>query len=269
MLSKIKSQLANLIHGDDSDRDFTSARSSQEVYQTIHQAGKAKAELSEFIGNPTGETKFVSLGENCSSAWYLKQVGLKDASYPFDWVFSSPDIILDCLEDSFSKYLDRDLIVPKRRKGSAGHAQYHDDLFNHRNPLASEANYDYLKRCCERLSTLVASQQPSCYLITLINEPEKRVNWAKGFDKQFAMPRNQGLESVAKLKDYLKAKNQNTKFVVVDHYTERENSVEYEKVDDDVFFIRFDAQGKSTGVLYENAFDDFCFKLIMTGLYGK
>ena len=31
--------------------------------------------------------KFVSLGQNCSSAWYLKQLGLKLESYPFDWIF--------------------------------------------------------------------------------------------------------------------------------------------------------------------------------------
>ncbi|USH05439.1 papain-like cysteine peptidase [Grimontia kaedaensis] len=269
MLDKIKKKLSKVFIGGDSHTDFTALRTSEDVYKCIQEADKVKTQLAEFMGDSAKNTKFVSLGENCSSAWYLKQLGLKKASYPFDWVFSSPEIILDCLNDNFEKYLDKGLIVPKRGGTSAGHSYYHDDLFNHRNPLASDNDYSYLQRCCDRLTGLVQSQHSACYLITLINEPGKRLNWANGFNKQFAMPEGERLQSVSSLVEYLRERNENSKFVLVDHYTDSDKPLKCGRMSDDVFFMQFHARGKSTGVLYENELDDFCFKLILTGLYGE
>ena len=165
--------------------------------------------------------------------------------------------------------MDKELIVPKRGNASAGHSYYHDDLFNHRNPLASDNDYSYLQRCCTRFTELLESQQNTCYLITLINEPEKRLTWAKGFNKQFALPEGRRLESASNIVEYLKEKNQNSKFILVDHYTDSIKPLQYGRINDDVFFIEFHAMGKSTGVFYENELDDFCYKLVLTELYGE
>ena len=269
MFNKIKSRIFSSHHNPSNNRtDMASSYTSVEVSRHIHEADKAKFQLSKFMGSVEKGTEFVSLGENCSSAWYLKQLGLKEGSYPFDWIFSSPDIVLDCINDKFEKYLDKELISPKDDQVSAGHFYYHSNLFNHRNPLASEDDYNYFKRCCNRFFELVNSQDHSCYLITLINEPSKRPGWAKGFTNQFHMPKDQSIETVSSLIENIKERNINSKFVIIDHYTNSNRPTISKKINDSVFLVEFYAGGESTGVFYKNQLDDFCFKLVLTGLYG-
>lgn len=59
--------------------------------------------------NTTTKTKythFVSLGYRCSSAGILKSLGLKQASYPFDWLVSRPPIIEHCIATGFAEFLN-------------------------------------------------------------------------------------------------------------------------------------------------------------------
>lgn len=249
--------------------DMSSSYPSEKVNHCIQDADTVKHHLAEFITAQGDISKFISLGENCSSAWYLKQLGLRDAAYPFDWIFSSPDIVVDCIENQFRSYLDKGLIQPNRDQSSAGHKIYHEHLFNHRNPIATEDDYGYVYRCCERFNALKNSNETCCFLITLINEPAKRPMWAKGFTKDFAMPTSQSVDSLTRLFNTVKAHCAGAKFVVVDHYTNSSNSTQAKQISDDVFWIEFHAEGNSTGVFFENKLDDFCFKLSLTGLFGK
>jgi hypothetical protein len=100
--------------------------------------------------------------------------------------------VLDCINDKLEKYL----IIPRNNDASAGHSYYHENLFNYRNPLASDD--DYHKRCCNRFVKLVESQNNYCFLITLINEQLKRVDWATGFTNKFDMPEYQRADSSLK-----------------------------------------------------------------------
>jgi hypothetical protein len=269
VLSKIKSWLFTSNHKHLNNRlDMTESYAADEISRLMTEANQAKFQLADFMGCDGVGTKIVSLGENCSSAWYIKQLGLKEASFPFDWIFSSPEIVLDCTNDRFEKYLDKSLIVPNRNNTSAGHSYYHKNLFNHRNPLASEDDYSYHKRCCDRFISLLESQDNACFLITLINEPSKRQGWAKGFTNHFLMPKSQTLDSVSELIESIKEKNVNSKFVIVDHYTDSKGFTISEKISEHVFLIKFHANGESTGVFFSNQLDDFRFKLILTGLYG-
>ena len=270
MYNRIKAWLCNSHHNPTNDRlDMTSTYSNAQVTRLIQESDKVKSQLAEFMGNNTENTKFVSLGENCSSAWYLKQIGLKKASYPFDWIFSSPEIVLDCINNNFERYLNRRFITPKPNNTSAGHSYYHENLFNHRNPLSSEDDYNYLQRCCNRFIEILKSQSSCCYLITLINESSKRPGWANGFTKNFSMPKNQNLGTVSELIKVIKGRNKNSKFIIIDHYTNSEKPTISRKVNDDVCFIEVHARAKSTGVFYVDALDDFCFKQALVGLYGK
>jgi len=232
----------------------------------ISQAEEASRKLRIFAQVEHQTVSFVSLGQNCSSSWYLKQLGLKQASYPFDWIFSSPEIIMDCIGDNFTKFLDKNLIVENQGGLSAGHKTYHTNMFNHRNPLRNQEDFDYYQRCCNRFLTDIKSTAPKIYLMTLINEPEKRQMWAKGFTEAFKMPRKQKLSEFQDFIRYFKTCDPHAKFIIVDHYTEQEQSVAAEIVSDDIFLLRFCAGGTSDGVLYQDALDDFCFKLILSGL---
>ena len=47
-----------------------------------------------------------SFGSLCHSSKILKRNNLKLCSYPFDWIFSNCDNIIDCIEDNFNIFLD-------------------------------------------------------------------------------------------------------------------------------------------------------------------
>ncbi|GGW83712.1 DUF1796 family putative cysteine peptidase [Alteromonas halophila] len=248
--------------------DFSKSCPGTERTDALRQATQVQRLLASFVGTKSDKTTFISLGENCSTAWYLKQLGLKKASFPFDWVFSSPEIILDCLADRFAAFLDKTQIYASADGKSAGHARYHANLFNHKNPLDSAEDYAYLSRCCQRFLSCAESNQNICYLITLINEPHKRPGWAEGFTHAFAMPERQSPGTVSHLVETLTGLNRNAKFIIIDHYTHSKNNVQGNVIDEHTLSLEFHAGGKSTGVFFPNHFDDFCFKQVLCGLFG-
>ncbi|WP_158302359.1 DUF1796 family putative cysteine peptidase [Sodalis glossinidius] len=49
----------------------------------------------------------VSLGSHCLAASILKKLGIKKYSLPFDWNFTHPGMVIDCLNDNFKVFLDK------------------------------------------------------------------------------------------------------------------------------------------------------------------
>lgn len=237
----------------------------------LDEARSAAGVLASWLGDlPAAETEFVSLGQNCSSAWYLKQAGLKRASYPFDWLFSSPQIVADCLDHGFASFLDPALVRPKPGDANAaGHALYHASLFNHRNPLRSAEDQAYYRRACERFDTLLASRRPVVFVVTLVNEPDKRRGWAAGFGGAFPMPVQQDLGTLQPLFDAVRRRHAEARFVVVDPYTNQpERGVVCRSVGNHTALLRFDAGGDSTGVYFSDARDDQACRAVFAGLAG-
>jgi hypothetical protein len=50
--------------------------------------------------------KIISLGISCCGALALRNLNLKQETYPFDWIILTPDIILDCIKNDFIKFTD-------------------------------------------------------------------------------------------------------------------------------------------------------------------
>ena len=46
------------------------------------------------------------LGTFCHMASHLQRYNMRKCSYPFDWILSSPKMIMDCLRDDFKTFLD-------------------------------------------------------------------------------------------------------------------------------------------------------------------
>ena len=268
MFNKLRKKLlSRLVRSSKFDR--TKSFTSEEETKFIHEARNAQQSLRLFTPQNDPNLKYISLGQNCSSAWYLKQLGLKNESYPFDWIFSSPEIVFDCIKNNFSKLLEKEQIKPNNKGESAGHLIYHSNLFHHRSPLKSDDDYQYYVRCCNRFSSQVNSDSSIVFLMILINEPDKRPDWANGFTQKYKMPREQSLSDIEKIISHLKHKNRRAKFLIVDHYTNQEKSVTHERIDDSTFFIKFCSGGSSTGVYFSDKLDDFCFKLVISGLCNK
>jgi len=101
----------------------------------------------------------ISLGDNCCVGKWLQRLRLKKQSYPFDWLFSRADIVRDCLEDDFAKFLDKDNYRAPKGAKKCQHLVYlpKGHMFNHYNPLAQEDHYTYYVRCVQRFRKVMQS----------------------------------------------------------------------------------------------------------------
>ncbi len=233
--------------------------------RTIAEARRAADLVRQFEGGQGFLP--ISLGQNCNTAWYLKSCGLKTASYPFDWIFSSAAIAEACLKDRFAVFLDRKQIIPGKDANRAGHSVFHSRMFNHRSPLRSDSDYEYYVRCVERFNELFFSGAGVLFVCTLINESEKRPDWTEGFREGFRPPSPQSHLDYGRFMETVRKLNGNVKFIFIEQYTEQaESGVSAEAVSDSVLSIRHAAHGRNNGVRYIDEFDDFIARLIYSGM---
>lgn len=265
MLTNLRTTLARRFTSSVATQAEHSEQDSAAVRRSIKMACKTRGHLEQFIQENKQANRFISLGQNCSTAWYLKQVGVKLDSYPFDWIFTSCGIIEDCIKNRFSFYKDPSQFY-RNKDGSAGHHRYHSRMFNHRSPLDSESSLTYYQRCCERFLEVIDSDTPCVFVITLLNESEKRPDWASGFTESFPLPTNQTVESATSLMELITSRNRNSRFLIIEQYTLADWNIKYERVNEDVFHIVYGASEASSGTSYIGELDDFCFRLVMSAL---
>ena len=124
----------------------------------------------------------VSLGSNCYASQMLKAQKLKRYSGPFDWVFSSVPMVEHCLRDDFRTLLDRAQMeaLPEQPHAigleRSENAFYRDrfgvaKMFNHHD-MTLDADYDYLRRCVERVRGVLRRDEPTLYLLVLRDRPD-------------------------------------------------------------------------------------------------
>lgn len=237
---------------------------SATMRNAISSANVVRKSIGKLISG--GTYTAISLGQSCSTAWYLKQVGAKTESYPFDWIFSSAEIATACLRDEFSIFLDKRYILEKQDWRSAGHSVYHANMFHHRNPLLSEENYDYYVRCVDRFRRILSSGASIVFVCTIIKESEKNLAWSSGFCHEYLLPTAQSHQIYESFMECVRKINQHIKYIFIEQYTEGSLSLASEMISDDVLSIAFTSHGKSDGVKYLNDFDDFIAKLLFSGL---
>jgi len=119
----------------------------------------------------------VSLGEKCHTASFLKRNNLKKESYPFDWIHSSADIIIHCLEDNFNTFLNKEYYTfPYLEYKFQYHSFYYPNnnlfMFNHHNPL-NENDYNYYIRCIERFNNVLKSNENKLFIKMYVNNSNK------------------------------------------------------------------------------------------------
>ncbi len=121
-----------------------------------------------------------SIGSHCLTSYTLKQSGLKDFSGPFDWIFSNVRMVIHCLSDDFSTFLNRRWheSVPAELRVAEGanlseHVYYRDKfgvkfVFNHFD-ITEESHYQYYVRCVERFRAAINGRDP-CLLLCITQE---------------------------------------------------------------------------------------------------
>ncbi|MBI1286049.1 MAG: hypothetical protein GC178_00560 [Flavobacteriales bacterium] len=255
ILNKAAHEILKLTHS-------SVACSAEERETYLKRASDIQNELREWVG--IEEREKIGLGQNCNASWYLKATGNKRASYPFDWIFTTPEFILDMLGDDFEKLLDRSLLIPHGI--DAGHQYYHEWLFGHRNPANSAGDHEFFKRCVVRWNELMQSQKPVVFVTVVLNESDKRKRWKKGFTKQFQMPTDQKLSDFDGVIQAIIAINHNCKFLFIEQYTEVPFELSVTGKNENAFWLKFCAIDRNTGVQYLNAVDDEVMKMVYNGL---
>lgn len=228
----------------------------------LNRASKMQQEISEWLGTTVYEK--VSLGQNCNASWYLKASENKRASYPFDWLFTTPDIIEDMLANNFEAFLDKNQLIS--RGLDAGHKRYHGWLFGHRNPAKSTSDFHYFERCIARWNELMQAQKPVLFVTVVLNEFDKRKRWREGFSKHFEMPKDQKLEDFESMMNRITAINPNSKFLFIEQYTEASFELEIKAKTEQAFWLKFCSIDKNTGVQYLHEVDDKVIKNMLKAL---
>ena len=255
ILNKAAHDLMKLAH-----KPVSCSDSDQELY--IQQAEALQLEISEWIGSE--ERECVGLGQNCNSSWYLKATGNKSASYPFDWLFTTPEIVLDMLGNDFEAFLDRSQYIPHGL--DAGHERYHETLFGHRNPASSKSDHEFFNRSVARWHSLMEAKKSVVFVTVILNESDKRKRWKEGFTKQFQMPRDQKLSDYQPVIEKIRLVNPNCKFLFIEQYTEEPFALSVIEKTQQTFWLKFFAIDKNTGVQYLHEVDDAVMKTIINGL---
>tara|TARA_R110000822_G_scaffold73498_1_gene176603 strand:- start:28 stop:753 length:726 start_codon:yes stop_codon:yes gene_type:complete len=225
-------------------------------------------EISNTINNWLSNVKYnkISIGENCNTSWYLKSTGNKDASYPYDWIFSNTKIVTHSIKDNFQSFLNKDLIF-QVNENKAGHSLYHNGMFNHLSPLKSDNNYQYYKRASNRfIETLNNPNNNILFVCTVLPETNKRPDWASGFTSDFKLPNNQTLESFNSLIKAIKNVNSNSKFIFINQFTNNTPKIEIKTTTQDCLWLDYYSEGSNNGVQYLNELDDLVMKIIYKGM---
>lgn len=124
--------------------------------------------------------EFVSIGPYCMTADILKQFNLRMHSYPFDYIFSSLDIVRHAIGDKFTTFLDKSYYAPGKQENTMRHTFYNKMLdteiltkqcinngkepegyvvstgnfFNHHDLMKDDGTYEKFQRRCERFLNL-------------------------------------------------------------------------------------------------------------------
>lgn len=96
---------------------------------------------------------------------------------PFDWIFSSPEMVSHAIRDDFVEFLNPKNIevIPVERRPHpdlhrADHIFYRDNfgvdfVYNHHDPSLRKSDYDYFVRCVERFRALRKSDNNILFLL--------------------------------------------------------------------------------------------------------
>ena len=153
-------------------RDF--CMSSQEFIGYFSLINK----VSGITGNQSkSDELYISLGSHCYTSHLLKILNKKEFSCPFDWLFSSPEMVIHCLETNFSFLTNPQFYAPVAKENRmyekanlCQHTFYRDHygvnfVFNHHNPT-DIIDYHYLLRCVKRFQDLNNTQRIKKYIMT-------------------------------------------------------------------------------------------------------
>lgn len=196
-----------------------------------------------------------SLGTLCQSSQLLKDTHLKEESYPFDWIFSSPSNIIDIIEDNFSKFLNTDLYLSVNPH-QCSHTIYCNYMFNHHNPKDNELDYNYFIRCVDRFRKLLCTQSNKLFVITFPDR-DNDLKYIESIKQQ-----------IIEFNKYISTKTSNYYIFVIYHIVTQDST----KIDildiDNIKFVKFYTKSNSNGIRLTNPVDNELLKKCLLDSYS-
>ena len=144
-------------------------------------AGLSDSDTGRLVSNRRQQREpfrhVIPLGTNCYAAWLIKALNLRNAAYPFDWIFSHPAMVADMLADRFARFLDPrehvrspdDLADPHPPR--CDHLGYREafgvrHVFNHHDVTAA-AGLDHFRRAADRFLAVTGGRDK--VLLLMVN----------------------------------------------------------------------------------------------------
>jgi len=108
----------------------------------------------------------MSLGSRCLVARVLRDLDLRRFAGPFDWVYSSPQMVRDCLSNDFCKFLDADMLVAQGHSWS--HREYslllgRGVVFPHHEPRVKDK--EFFERSVQRFRLVMPSALRKLFVV--------------------------------------------------------------------------------------------------------
>jgi hypothetical protein len=202
--------------------------------------------------NNVDEINYVcSLGSTCHIASFLKENKFKITSYPFDWIFSNPTNVINCIKDNFKIFLDKSYYINIEEK-ICGHSLYHNKMFFHHNPLINEEHYNYYTRCINRFNNLLKYPQNKLFIMMItMNKIDNEI-------KNDIINFNNRLDKFPK----------NYKLLVIFHLPNNSTNYHISTFNKNIHFLEFYSLSISNGSRFEDESDNIYFKNIFNETYN-
>jgi hypothetical protein len=176
---------------------------------------------------------------------------MKMESYPFDWIFSNCDVIIDCIANDFKTFLDKTQYI-YISSGQCGHKKYHPLMFNHHNPLNTIDNYNYYIRCVDRFQKMLKCVKPKLFIMIFPNMTNINENIKKNiinFNNKFSKYTN------------------NYTLLVILHLQNKQNNNHIFTYIDNIHFLELHTKSSSGGVQFNNNNDNIYLDNIIQTKY--
>ena len=192
-----------------------------------------------------------SLGELCKSSQILKRNMNKTCSFPFDWIFSNSNVIIDCLEDNFNIFLDKSYYI-NISESQCGHSKYIFNMFNHHNPLINQDHYNYFIRCVSRFKILLKKPEHKLFIMTFVNLDivnENKKNELIDFNNKFSKYTS------------------NYTLLVIFHIINKQKKCHTFTYNDNIHFLELNTLSKSSGSRFTNENDNIYLDNVIKSNY--
>lgn len=159
-------------------------------------------------------SNLISLGNFCLPSYSIKKMGYKKESYPFDWIISTNEMIVHCIENDFINFLDISKYNSHRFKGknNAGHLDYGDLTFMHRNPR-NDKHYQYFVRCVNRFKNLYTINETIKFIQVVHQSKRYDILNKEAFNKKV-------ISEIKEIKEIISSKINNPAFLFIILHTE-------------------------------------------------